>query len=131
MKNKKGFTLIELLAVVIVLAIIALIAVPQVLSVIQKSEKVSFKDSASGLLDAVEIYYTPYAGQEMTFDLSNAETMSLFEFKGKQPDGGEVYVNAEGVMAIKMYNSKYCAYKKLNEDSITVIDGNCSGITIK
>lgn len=127
----KGFTLVELLAVIVVLGIIAMIAVPQVLTVIEKSRKGSFKDSAIGLIESAKIYYTPYAGQSMEFDLSDSNTLNLFTFKGTKPDGGSIYITEEGLVSIKMYNNKYCAYKKLSDDDITVIKGNCSGINIK
>lgn len=131
MKKRKGFTLVELLAVIVVLAIIAIIAVPQVLSVVEDSKKGSFKDSASGLLEAAELYYTQYAGQEIELDLSNKSIIKELNFKGTPPKGGTLYINKDGEMAIKMYNNKYCAYKKIEEDQVSIIEGNCSSIKIK
>lgn len=128
---KKGFTLIELLAVIVVLGVIALIAMPQILNVVEDSRKGSFKDSASGLLEAAELYYTQYAGQEMELDLSDKSIVKELNFKGTPPDGGILYINKEGEMAIKMYNSKYCAYKKLSDDMVSVEEGNCLNIEIK
>ena len=55
--NKKGFTLIELLAVIVILAIVALIATPLILNVIEESRKNAFKNSAYGLIEAVELDY--------------------------------------------------------------------------
>ena len=54
---KKGFTLIELLAVIIILAVIALIATPVVLSVIDKAEEESRKNSVRGYADSVRLSY--------------------------------------------------------------------------
>ena len=56
-KRTRGFTLIELLAVIVILAIIALIAVPVILNIIDKANKVAFKDSSYGVLNAAEYYY--------------------------------------------------------------------------
>ena len=129
--RKKGFTLVELLAVIVVLAIIAMIAIPQVLNVIEKSRKGSFKDSAIGLMDSAKMYYAPYAGTEVEFNLGYEETLNLFNFKGTKPNGGLLYISEEGLIAIKMYNNKYCAYKKITDADVTVITGNCSDIEIK
>lgn len=131
MKKNKGFTLIELLAVIVVLAIIAIIAVPQILSVVEDSKKGSFKDSASGLLEAAELYYTQYAGQEIELDLSDESIIKELNFKGTPPTGGNLYINKDGEMAIKMYDNKYCAYKKIEEDQVSIIEGDCSSIEIK
>ena len=73
--NKKGFTLIELLAVIIILAVIALIAVPVIMNIINKANKSSFKDTAYGLINAGELYFSEKqlkletVGSEKTFDL--------------------------------------------------------------
>lgn len=128
---KKGFTLVELLSVVVVLGIIALIAVPQILKVVEDSRKGAFKDSASGLLESAELYYTQYAGQEMEIDLSDKSIVEELNFKGTPPDGGILYITREGEMAIKMYNSKYCAYKRLSDDMVYVEESDCSEIEIK
>lgn len=128
---KKGFTLVELLAVIVVLGVIALIAVPTILDVVEDSRKGAFKDSASGLLESAELYYTQYAGQKIEIDLSDDEIIKELNFKGTPPDGGLIYINKDGEMSIKMYNSKYCAYKKIEDATITVEEGNCSNIEIK
>lgn len=130
MKNK-GFTLVELLAVIVVLAIIAVIAVPQILAIVNSSDMGTFKDSATGLLESAELYYTRYAGQEMELDLSDEATVKELSFKGKAPDGGMLYINKEGSMAIKMYNNKFCAYKYIDDVEVSVIEGDCSEIEIK
>ena len=129
--KSKGFTLIELLAVIVVLAIIAMIAIPQVVGVIEKSKKGSFKDSAIGLMESAKIYYAQFAGTEVTYDLSDKETIRLFNFKGTRPAGGTLYISSDGIVAIKMYNDKYCAYKTITDDDVTVVKGNCSNITLK
>lgn len=128
---KKGFTLVELLAVIVVLAIIALIAVPTVTGIIKQSEKGAFKDSASGLLESAELYYTNYAGQELELDLSDKQTIEKLNFKGKAPTGGILYINAEGSMSLKMYNDDFCAFKYLEDREVSIKEGNCNDITIK
>ena len=52
--KKKGFTLIELLAVIVILAVIALIATPLIMNVINDARKNSAKDSAYGIVKAME-----------------------------------------------------------------------------
>lgn len=53
--KKRGFTLIELLAVVAVLAIILLIATPIIMNVIKNVRLESYKRSAEGYEDAIEL----------------------------------------------------------------------------
>ena len=57
MRNKKGgFTLIELLAVIVILGIISLIAVPQVIKIVEKAKKESFRDSVISASTELEGY---------------------------------------------------------------------------
>lgn len=124
-KRNKGFTLVELLAVIVVLAIIAIIAVPQVVGIVESSNQGAFKDSASGLLEAAELYYTQYAGQNIELDLSDKAIIKELSFKGTPPKGGTLYINKEGLMALKMYDDKYCAYKSYSDKDVTVENGKC------
>lgn len=123
---KKGFTLVELLAVIVVLGVIALISVPQILNVVEDSRKGAFKDSASGLIEAAELYYTQYAGQELELDLSDKNIVKDLNFKGTPPDGGTLYASKEGDFALQMYNSKYCAYKSYSDRDVEIKEGACN-----
>ncbi|MBE6144928.1 MAG: prepilin-type N-terminal cleavage/methylation domain-containing protein, partial [Firmicutes bacterium] len=58
MKRKRGFTLIELLAVIVILAIIALIAVPVITNIIEYARREAFRDSAYGIIEAGNLYFT-------------------------------------------------------------------------
>lgn len=62
-QNQKGFTLIELLAVIVILAIIALIATPIILNVVNNSRKGAARDSAFGVIKAVQLGYTEALAQ--------------------------------------------------------------------
>jgi len=123
---KKGFTLVELLAVIVVLGVIALIAVPQILNVVEDSRKGAFKDSASGLLEAAEFYYTQYAGQDIELNLADKKVIKDLNFKGTPPDGGTLYANKVGDFALQMYNAKYCAYKSYSDREVEIKDGPCN-----
>ena len=128
--KKNGFTLVELLAVLIVLAILALISVPVIVSIVSQSRAGAIKDSAHGVLEAANLYYTKYAGQEIELDLSNQDDIAKLDFKGTLPDGGKLIITASGKMAIKMYNAKYCAYKLISDEEITTVESDCSEINI-
>ena len=54
--KRKGFTLIELLAVILILGVIALIAIPTVTNIITEAKKGASKNSASGIVNAVDNY---------------------------------------------------------------------------
>ena len=127
--KKKGFTLIELLAVIVILAVIALIATPLIMNVINDAKKNSFKDSAYGIMKAVELR----AMKEM----QNAEgsnppykvdvTGKGITYSGERPTSGWAYVDVNGDIKLYMKNDAYCAYKEANsqEVTITTTPGDC------
>lgn len=130
--KRKGFTLVELLAVIIVLATIAVIIVPNVIVVVQRSEKDSFEKSAYGILTAAKEYYQEQESKEdftgRTFDFKESTDL---EFEGKKPTGGTVTINAEGNVEIYVTDNKYCAIKEMNSNEVTVLPldevENCGG----
>ena len=127
--KKKGFTLIELLAVIVILAVIALIATPLIMNVINDAKKNSFKDSAYGIIKAVELR----AMQEM----QNAEgsnppykvdvTGNGITYSGDRPTSGWAYVDANGNIKLYMKNGSYCAYKEASSQEVTLstTPGDC------
>ena len=105
---KKGFTLIELLAVIVILAVIALIATPLILNVIEDSKISAAKESATGYIEAIEMYIgtsslidknnlkinETYNVTDVTI-LNNEATEALndlVEVKGEKPSGDEDYI---------------------------------------
>lgn len=105
---KKGFTLIELLAVIVILAVIALIATPLILNVIEDSKISAAKESATGYIEAIEMYIgtsslidknnlkinEKYNVTDVTI-LNNEATEALndlVEVKGEKPSGDEDYI---------------------------------------
>lgn len=129
MKNK-GFTLVELLAVIVVLGVIALISIPITTNLIEQSRQNSFRNSVSGMMKSIEIYYTKKAGSEIFLNLTPGADKTLnydaylsdLDFTGSKPTAGYAYVAKDGTMGIIMYNVYYCGYKKLKEESVTVLD---------
>ena len=129
--KKRGFTLVELLAVIVVLAILAIVAVPIVVNTLENSRKDSFKNSARGILEAADMYYTKYAGQEITLDLTDENQMKDLDFNGRMPDSGYVYITKSGDMAIEIYNNKYCAYKYYSSNDIVVESQPCESLNLE
>ena len=127
--KKKGFTLIELLAVIVILAVIALIATPLIMNVINDARKNSFKDSAYGIIKAVELR----AMQE----IQNAEgsnppykvdvTGNGITYSGDRPTSGWAYVDTNGNIKLYMKNNAYCAYKEASSQEVTLstTPGDC------
>ena len=128
-QKKKGFTLIELLAVIVILAVIALIATPLIMNVINDAKKNSFKDSAYGIVKAVELR----AMKEMQDpDGSNPPykvdvTGTAIDYSGDKPTSGWAYVDVNGNIKLYMKNGSYCAYKEASaqEVTITTTPGDC------
>ncbi|MCI8445704.1 MAG: type II secretion system protein [Bacilli bacterium] len=67
LNNKKGFTLIELLAVIVILAVIALIATPIIMNVINDAKEGAEKDSAYGIVKALETEIAQSMVRDTTF----------------------------------------------------------------
>ena len=131
--KKKGFTLIELLAVIVILAVIALIATPLIMNVINDAKKNSFKDSAYGIMKAVELR----AMQEMQNpEGSNPPykvdvTENGITYSGDKPTSGWAYVDANGNIELYMCNDSFCASKAIdsNEVIITSNSGEMETVT--
>ena len=120
--KRKGFTLMELLAVIVVLGVIALIIVPNVIVVVQRSEKDAFEKSAYGILTAAKEYYQEKESEEdFTGKTFNFEESVELELEGRKPTGGTVTVNAEGNVEIYVSDEKYCAIKEMTSNEITVL----------
>ena len=63
MKKSKGFTLVELLAVIVILAVLVLVATPAVTSIMQKSQKNSFKNEMLQVADNMNTAFTEKVGK--------------------------------------------------------------------
>ena len=146
MKKKNGFTLIELLAVIVILAIIALIAVPRIIEILNKARLSATEDSAMGIVEAAEAYIANFMlqnqgaipSEELEFscgsngcnlqnDLNdyNLENLDKLEFKGKKPTSGNIYINENGLVSLRLELGSFCAYKSYSSNEINVIDGPC------
>ncbi len=127
--KKKGFTLIELLAVIVILAVIALIATPLVMNVINDAKKNSFKDSAYGIIKAVELRAMTELqdpnGKNPPYKVNVAG--NAIDYSGDHPTAGMALVDVNGRITLYMKNGAYCAYKEANAQEITVTStpGDC------
>ena len=124
-KKKNAFTLIELLAVIVMLAIIAL---PVILNIIYKANKVAFKDSAYGVLNAAEYYYAAsQLGIEGPMESVQMDTTDpRLELKGSIPNG-KVIITRDGDISLMIKNDRYCVTKGYNDQDIKVTEDptNC------
>jgi uncharacterized protein (TIGR02145 family)/prepilin-type N-terminal cleavage/methylation domain-containing protein len=126
---KKGFTLVELLAVIIILGFIALLIMPVVTSVINNSQKDSFKASAYGLKKTAEMKYMNLekegnAKKLILYYNDGVETSNIegeyLEYEGEKPNNGYVVINEEGKIAFAIHDGKYCAQKSYYQSEVTV-----------
>ena len=126
--NKKGFTLIELLAVIVILAIITLVAVPVISNVIVKANLKSLTQSANGLLNAANLYYSENVNATtVRFDIDEGKITSRnaensLVFRGTLPNEGTVLINKNGSISLCLTDGSNSAYK--NYDDKTIITAN-------
>ncbi len=107
--KKKGFTLIELLAVIVILAVIALIATPLIMNVINDAKKNAFKDSAYGIIKAVELRVSSEYVQGNSGRYKVDVTTEAISYAGDRPTSGWATVDEDGNVTLYMCNSSYCA----------------------
>ena len=147
---KKGFTLIELLAVIVILAIIALIATPIVLNIINDAKESSLVRSAEFYLNGVEISVSTAKlnnknVKEGTYSIMEDGNICLEEYdvntrtckdndttpdnnelivevKGEKPNSGKISVNAEGKVALSLYNDRYYIKKNYDDTNVEVYE---------
>lgn len=130
---KNGFTLFELLAVIVVLALIALISTPIILNVIDSAKKGSFKETVNGVIRSANSYYA--ASLTDNTKASNitgtVNVIDLLDTNGDVPDG-EVYINADGEIALAIYKDDMCFIKNFSETRASEYDmeGNINNCVI-
>lgn len=99
-KNTKGFTLIELLAVIVILAVIALIATPIIMNVINDAKTGANKDSAYGIIKAIETEIAQKMVDDTTYtaptscniDSNGTKCGDIdIHYKGTKASGGTIY----------------------------------------
>ncbi|MDD3392931.1 MAG: BspA family leucine-rich repeat surface protein [Bacilli bacterium] len=130
MQKNKGFTLTELLAVIVILAIVALIATPLIMNIISEAKKGAFLDSSYAIVTAAEQGYakslikeidaeeTEYTFVDGVKALKNGN-ISL-DYKGSNPNYGNLIINDEGNVTINFYSNGFCATKGYDTDTITI-----------
>ncbi|MDD3453793.1 MAG: prepilin-type N-terminal cleavage/methylation domain-containing protein [Bacilli bacterium] len=133
--KKKGFTLIELLAVIVILAIIAVITMPMIMNVIEKAKLGALEDSAYGLIEAANLYYTKNISEGINENISFIpdETKkgmyageTKLSYRGSLPEtGSEVLLKTDGTVGIKIIIGNYCAVKTTTETKVTILDNDC------
>lgn len=116
--KKYGFTLIEVLAVIIVLSVIAIITVPIVTNVLDSSEKEALKNTAYGIIDAANLYYTneQLSGNDFVLKEFIFPEDNELDYKGEKPKNGRLLLVEDGNIAMAISNDKYCVIKRFDKD---------------
>ncbi len=128
--KKKGFTLIELLAVIVILAVIALIATPLIMNVINDAKKNSFKDSAYGIIKAVEIRVASEQinntdGPNVAYKLKVGKENPGISYSGELPDEGWAYVDVNGKVQLYVETGDFKAYYDENtSNQVQLVDAD-------
>ncbi|MDD3453569.1 MAG: type II secretion system protein [Bacilli bacterium] len=129
---KKGFTLIELLAVIVILALIALIAVPLILGIIDKAKKGALEDSAYGLIEAANIYYSQNLENSLVDTTFNCDKNGCtrdnqkLNYKGNIDGTGTLILFTDGKIALCIHNEKYSVIKNISDRKVIISTGTCS-----
>ncbi len=126
--KKQGFTLIELLAVIVILSILSLIAIPTIRGVVEKVRFEAVRDSAYGLIETADLYYS--MNGESTFTCNsvsceNAEEKTL-KFKGQVPSSGTI-VATKGSTLENIVIGNYCV--KGDRNNLDV-GKDCNGLDL-
>ena len=138
MKKNKAFTLIELLATIVIIAIVAVITVPIILGVLDDAKKSAFKDTAYGIIDAANLYYSleTLKGNTLTlttFTVSNNKLVSgdkELVFTGKVPVGDSwVKINEEGRVSLRITDGKYYVSKDYDEIGVVLAESEEEALT--
>ena len=117
---EKGFTLIELLAVIVVLAVIALIATPIVMNSISEARLESTRNSVYGILKSAEQAYAESILEDETLE-RNTNIIDQIDFKGQEPDSGQVIITNDGhARAALIFNDK--CFLKIHDEVEIVED---------
>ncbi len=87
MKKSKGFTLVELLAVIVILAILVLVATPAVTSIMQKSQKNSFKNEILQIAENMNTAFTEKAGKQVLSASTGADLTTTSVYNVKATEG--------------------------------------------
>lgn len=133
MKNNigRGFTLIELLAVILILGVISLIAIPIINKVLDKANQSAYKQSAIGLVESADIYYTKSLREDFSntivFTIEDGEQTSTEKllYSGKISGNGEVNLYKDGKVSMCIDNGKYYATKSVDSDQVKSGKGTC------
>ncbi len=120
---KKGFTLIETLAVITIIALLGLITIPAISKSLESNKKKAFKESISGIVDAVKIYRAnnDFSDDGQAYDIINNEQI---EYNKKEKIiSGTISIIDGKYKANNISNGEYCANGFV--DNLTITDGEC------
>lgn len=125
---KKGFTLIELLGVIVILGLLAVLIVPKVAESLSEAKESVNEASANALIREAEAYYlerktdaTSFTGCVYDFT-EETTTCTNFEFKGKSPEKGKLYILSNGSIGMNIKLGKKCYKKEYATNEIVIIN---------
>ncbi|MBP3766604.1 MAG: type II secretion system protein [Bacilli bacterium] len=121
--KKGGFTLIELLAVIVLIAVLSIIAIPTFTGVIEKVRKEAVRDSAYGLIEAADLYFSMNSNDTFKCDGDRCSDLAnnKLSFKGSVPTGGEIRAKNGS----ELYYVKINSYCVLGNRDVLDIQRDC------
>ncbi|MDD2181032.1 MAG: glycine-rich protein [Bacilli bacterium] len=130
-KQNKGFTLIELLAVIVILAIIILITTAVVSNIVDNSKRGALQASSYGIIKTAEQSHSILLMKNGNVGLTevrfeNGEKVEQngdvqLNYKGDNPQFGNIIITDLGFTAIAFYQDGYCALKNFDQNTVETI----------
>ena len=117
--RRNGFTLIELLAVIVILSIVALMSTPLILNMIENVRKNAFLNTGYGIVSAGEYYYSTKG--DTLRDVYNLVEGNVIPYKKGTLQAGQLKYNAQGKIALAIWDGKYCVVKKYEDDKLIIV----------
>ena len=121
--KKKGFTTTEIFLMIVTFSVLLVVAIPFVWDSIEDAKKGALRDYAYGLESAAELLYaknlvTMKHWDEVVFTIKNGVILSSnpdmkLEFKGRFLSVGQILIEENGNIWMRLYDGKYCISKTL------------------
>lgn len=122
--NKKAFTLVELLAVIIILGLLLTLTAPKITQTLKEAKEKTYMISAQNLVKSAQLKVSNNEVNGMTENIlinyETGENINYLDYTGRKPESGQVYIKANGKIAMAVKIGEECYIKTYNSNDINV-----------